>query len=384
MAPWAMFLQPLACVVVLLLAVWWSYGDGWTSALPGSSAIGQKTMLAAAASGYGKPEHVLSLNRTDIPHYRASEVLVEVHAASLNPADYKLMAGLAFLIDPLRRSGVGFDFSGLVVAAGASCHKVKRGDKVFGMTYFHKTGSLAEFLAVDEEALALMPTRLSFVQAAAIPLVSLTSYTSLVHFGGMGAGKRVLVLGGGSSTGRAAIQIARNLGASFIAATASPRSEQAVREFGAMQVIDYQSQDVFQTLRAQEQTFDIIYDTIAGGRAVWEGASAGALASGGQLVTITGDHQDILTPAELLRRGFHLLTRKAWLLFYRGGAGYHMVTQFGGTSDLEVIAGWVQEGRFNMTVEKEFPFELTPVREAFNHLMTGRAQGKILVKIRPQ
>jgi alcohol dehydrogenase len=148
-----------------------------------------------------------------VPTYRSWEVLVEVHAASLNPVDYKIIEGAFSLLDFALNHRPGFDFSGKVLAVGESVTSIQVGDVVHGMTWVHKTGSLAEYLAIDESAINVVPGSVSIQEAAALPLVGLTSFASLVTLGGLRQGKdqRVLVRGGSSATGMMALQLVGNL-----------------------------------------------------------------------------------------------------------------------------------------------------------------------------
>ena len=122
-------------------------------------------------------------------------------------------------LEPLLTFRPGFDFCGRVVAVGSGCKLLQVGDRVHGMTPFWKTGTLAEFIAVTEAFVSLVPESVSDQHAAAVPLVALTSYNSLVKLGGLKPGSRVLVLGGSSATGIMAVQIAKARGASTVVAT---------------------------------------------------------------------------------------------------------------------------------------------------------------------
>jgi NADPH:quinone reductase-like Zn-dependent oxidoreductase len=175
----------------------------------GAVVVGKEKMHAMHFEKYGTPSEVLLKSELPIPYYRSWEVLVEVHAASLNPVDYKIIDGVFYLIDFALTHIPGFDFSGRVIAVGKDVKSIKVGDIVHGMTWVHKTGSLAEYLAIDESAINIVPDSISSQEAAALPLVTHTSYASLVTLGGLAMGKqqRVLVLGGGSATGMMAVQL---------------------------------------------------------------------------------------------------------------------------------------------------------------------------------
>jgi len=342
----------------------------------------RNTMKTAFYHVYGAPDEVLQILDIAVPSIRRHEVLVEVHAASINPVDWKMMQGYFFLVDFLLTLRPGFDLSGKVVAAGTGCQRINVGDTVHGMTWFHKTGSLAEFVAIDESAVHVVPPNIQPEEAAALPLVSLTSYTSLVTVGGLRKGTRVLVLGGSSATGMMALQFAKAYGAAYVVSTCSPRNSELVKTLGANTTVNYLEEDVWKLMRDAGQSFDIVYDTVGAGSSTWEGAST-VLASGGQFVTIIGDVQKPLDFVDLLTRGYQILTRKLYCLVLLRGAGYHQYTQPGGKSaDLAVIDGLVKKGELRAIVDKHFQFTLADVRAAFKYLMDGHARGKVVIMIK--
>jgi NADPH:quinone reductase-like Zn-dependent oxidoreductase len=298
------------------LAVAIGYGLHLNQSLDGAAVVGKPMMHAIHHAKYGEPADVLEMIDAPVPSYRSWEVLVEVQAASINPVDYKIIQGAFFIIDFLLTRRPGFDFSGKVLAVGKDCTSIKVGDTVHGMTWVHKTGSLAEYLAIDESAINVIPDAITAQEAAALPLVAHTSYSSLVTMGGLrkGSNQRVLVLGGSSATGMMALQLAKAYGAAHIASTCSPRNDELVKSLGADETVNYREDDVFDVMRKAGKSFDIIYDTVGAGVSVWEGAAgtpigdhhtdtAGVLAPGGQLVTITGDIQRTLDITDLLTRG---------------------------------------------------------------------------------
>lgn len=281
-----------------------------------------------------------------------------------------------------------------MVAVGEGCTRIKVGDFVHGMTFFHKTGklhrtqsyvslrhtgTLSEFVAIDESAVETIAPNLSLPQAAALPLVSLTSYNSLVTLGKIKAGSRVLVLGGSTATGLMAIQLAKAYGASHVVVTCSPRNNQLVKSLGANQTVDYRAADAFHVMRKAGQEFDLIYDTVGVGRSVWDEASSGALAPRGQLVTITGDVQRTLDIWDLLVRGYQIVSRKLYCITVKS-CGYHQYTQPGGSDrELRELNKLVREGKLRVVVDKQYKFDLAEVKEAFRYLMAGHATGKVVI-----
>ena len=231
------------------------------------------------------PSSVLGLNQVQTPRPRSHQVLVKVHYAALNPADLKAVQG--YLNNPFvkMRKNPGFDFAGVVVAVGRKADQSWVGKRVHGMTPFNHSGSLADYLAVDAACVAEMREDQSFKSAAAIPLVAQTSNVIAPK---VTQGSNVLILGGGTSTGKMAIQIAKAHGAANIVVTCSERSWTRAREFGATHHVDYRKGNQWEQLTGLGMQFNVIYDTCGGVEAV-EQAADGLLARSGSFITIIGD-----------------------------------------------------------------------------------------------
>ena len=201
------FMNYLRLVFVLVVAVIGLITHHVNKSLDGAAAVGVKTMQAITFKRYGTPDDVLEIVDLPIPNYHSWEVLVEVYTASINPADYKIIEGAFYLIDNVLNHRVGFDFCGKVVAVGLDVQGFNVGDVVHGMAWIHKTGSLAEYIATDESAINVIPSNMSIQEAAGLPLVAHTSYSSLVTLGKVDEKSRVLILGGSSATGLMALQL---------------------------------------------------------------------------------------------------------------------------------------------------------------------------------
>jgi NADPH:quinone reductase-like Zn-dependent oxidoreductase len=239
-------------------------------------------------------------------------ILVKVYAAGLNPADYKIMRGDFYWMKPFLTCRPGFDFAGCVVQAGPQCKRLKPGDMVHGMTSVFNTGTLAEFIVVRESQAATVPQHLTMVQAAASSLSSLTSYNCLAPYIIRNVSS-VLVHGGGSSAGIAALQIASALHAKSITTTCSKRSAARAIQFGANRVIDYTEHDVWLEMAKQKLRFDIIYDTVSTETdSAWLRVIANNLLdANGVFVTITGDDSGVFGPCQLAQRLGKTALRKA-------------------------------------------------------------------------
>ena len=220
------------------------------------------TMKAIVQDGYGSAE-VLGLREIDKPTIAANEVLVRVRAAGVNPADWAITGGLPYIARPIYGMGKpknpvrGTDVAGEVEAVGAGVTRFHPGDEVFGWCG-HLGGALAEYASVSEDALVRKPAKLTFEQAAAIPMAGTVALLAVRDHGKVQAGQRVLVNGASGGIGTFAVQIAKALGAE-VTGVCSTRNVDLVRSIGADHVIDYTKVDFTRT----GQRYDFILDNIA-------------------------------------------------------------------------------------------------------------------------
>ena len=237
----------------------------------------KSTMRAAVYREYGKPADVLRLEENyPVPKVGHEDVLVEVHACSINPIDWKKMSGFLAILEQFTGdleggSTTGFDFSGKVVGLGrgVTTGRLRVGDGVFGMAFVLTTGACAEYVAVDQSLVSHKPAALTHKEAASIPLAGLTSYQSLVHFGGLqytskeseSERQKVLLLGASGGTGSLGAQIAKIMGAK-VTATCSSRNNDLVKSLGVEQTVDYRVEDVYEAMEGKE--FDVLYDCVGG------------------------------------------------------------------------------------------------------------------------
>src|SRR6478609_4941697 len=226
-------------------------------------------MKAVLCEQYGGPEVLQMADDLPMPRVGPNGVLVQVRATSVNPVDWKLREGLLDAVRPVVFPVIwGCDLSGVVAEVGPSVTLFKPGDEVYGFKdgYVAKTyrGTYAEYVVAPEKALAKKPKNLSHEEAAAVPLAALTAWQALLNQGRLKAGQRVLIHAGAGGVGVMAIQIAKAFGA-YVAATASTRNQELLRELGADQPIDYTKQDFVRT----DQKFDLVLDGV--GRSVWGG-----------------------------------------------------------------------------------------------------------------
>jgi NADPH:quinone reductase-like Zn-dependent oxidoreductase len=213
-------------------------------------------MKAIVCTQYGDLENVLQLKDVDKPVPKDGEILVKIHAASVNPADLSMRGGIARLFNGLRKpksARVGIDFSGRVEAVGNNAAQFRPGDEVFGAC----SGSFAEYATVSESRSMLKPANVSFEEAAAVPVAATTALQGLRDKGKIHSGQKVLVNGASGGVGTFAVQIAKSYGTE-VTGVCSTRNLDMVRSIGADHVIDYTKQD----FTKNGQLYDLIYDAV--------------------------------------------------------------------------------------------------------------------------
>lgn len=289
----------------------------------------------------------------DKPKLNPDSVLVEVHAASLNPIDNIVRAGYLKDMIPVSFPYVmGYDVSGIVTETGANVTKVKVGDAVYARPNQDDAGSLAEFARIKESELALKPESISHAEAASIPLAGLTAWQALVDKAGLKAGQKILIHAGSGGVGTLAIQIAKHIGA-HVVTTTSAKNADLVRSLGADEVIDYKTQKFEDVVSDYDVVFDMMGDdTMA--------RSFGVLKKGGILVSIKGQDTDNLAE----KHG----VRFEW--FFMSPSG-EQLTQLGGL---------IEKGIVKPVIDSSY--KLTEVSAAYDKLADGHAVGKIVVTVK--
>jgi NADPH:quinone reductase-like Zn-dependent oxidoreductase len=287
----------------------------------------------------------------ELPAAGPSEVLVRVHAAGLNPTDWKHrqwpgMVGTLPLI-------LGWDVSGVVeaVSAGVTIHQV--GDEVFGMLpYPQGHGSFAEYVVAPARALVRKPAELDHVEAAAVPLAALTARQALVDTANVQRGQRVLIHAAAGGVGHFAVQIARSIGANVIGTASAPKHD-LLRELGADEVIDYHAED----FEKAAGVVDVVIDPIGGDYAV---RSLRTLRKGGMLVSLTN------TP---------LLSEEAAEL----GVRHRLMLVEADQAGMLAVAELLRTGALRPIVEAVFPLEQAAKAHQLGE--TGRVTGKVVLTV---
>lgn len=308
-----------------------------------------ETMNAIVAAATGGPE-VLQLQDVPRPEAGSTEVLVRVHAAGVNPVDWKSRAA-GNLVDPPWTPG--WDVAGVVEAVGFGVTILQPGDRVFGMPAFpREAGAYAEFATARARQLVKTPSSISDTEAAAIPLGGLTAYQALVDTARIGRGSRVLILAAGGGVGHLAVQIAKDRGAHVIG-TAREVHRERLEAFGLDELVDYTSQDVGGVVG----DIDVIVDLV-GGQAgldalpalrdgglfinVPSGAEADRVrnAAGGRVdvtsILVEPDHVGMLALADMIERGaLHPVVSRTFPL--ADAAAAHAVGEAGETGGGKLV-----------------------------------------------
>ena len=235
------------------------------------------THQAVRIHSYGERD-VLRYETAPLPAINADDVLVKIHASSINPVDWKIRKGYLKDFVPHKFPLIlGWDLAGEIVALGENVTDWKVGDQVFSRPDIARDGTYAEYIAVRASEIARKPVKTTWQEAAAVPLTGLTAWQSLIQFANLKAGERVLIHAGAGGVGIFAIQLAKSLGA-YVYTTTSTRNVGFLRELGANEVIDYTQQD-FSELR----DLDVVFDTLGGDV---QAKSWQTLKRGGRLVSI--------------------------------------------------------------------------------------------------
>ena len=311
------------------------------------------------------------------PEVRAGDVLVRVHAAGLNVLDSKIRTGEFKLLLPYRFPLIlGNDAAGVVVKVGSKVKRFKVGDEVYARPDKDRIGTFAEFIAMDENDVALKPKSLSMEEAASIPLVGLTAWQALVEMADLKKGQKVFIQAGSGGVGTFAIQLAKHLGAT-VATTTSAANVELVKSLGADVVIDYKKDD-FET---KLKDYDVVLNS-QDGKTLQK--SLRILKPGGKLISITGP-PDAAFAKELDAPWYVEVLMSALSAGVRRKArrlkvGYSFLFMQANGRQLDRITSLIDAGTIRPVMDKVFPFEAT--KEALAYIETGRAKGKVVVKVR--
>lgn len=313
---------------------------------------GQFTMKAIRLYEFGPPGN-LKYEGVARPVPGDDEVLIQVHAAAVNPVDDKIRAGL---LGPIAKTPYipGFDAAGVIAKAGKNATRFKPGDAVYTYISLQRGGTYAEYVVAKETEVAPKPAGLSFNEAAAVPLAALTAWQALIDTAKLEAGQTVLIHGGSGGVGSFAVQIAKARGATVIA-TASADNQDTLKTLGADVAIDYQARKFEDVAKS----VDVVLDLIGGDT---QARSWATLKKGGILVSIVQPPDQELAA----RAG----ARGAVILVKPSGA------------QLAELTALIDDGKLKPIVSKVFPLE--KAAEAHEQIATRHTRGKIVLEVIPE
>ncbi|MFD2444094.1 NADP-dependent oxidoreductase [Bacillus sp. CGMCC 1.16607] len=332
-------------------------------------------MKAMVIDKYGKvPMRLAEIPTPEIGEY---EVLAEIHAASINPVDFKIRDGKVKLLVKYKMPLIlGNDFSGVVAKVGAKVTRFKVGDEIYARPRKSKIGTFAEYIAIHEDDIALKPKNLSFEEAASIPLVGLTTYQALTDILQLQKGQKILIHAGSGGVGTFAIQMAKLMGAT-VATTASDAGTNLVKSLGADEIINYKTEKFEEILK----NYDAVYDTLGG--EILE-KSFNILKDGGKIVSVSGlpnasfakEYGSGFFKTLLFSAASHKLTA----LEKKHNVQYTFLFMKPSGEQLRIIANFIESGKIKPVIDRVFSFK--DAQKAMEYAESGRAKGKIIVKIR--
>lgn len=333
-------------------------------------------MKALKITGYGDVKNNLVFSEVEKPTVKDNQVLIEIHSASVNPIDYKIIEGILKQIRKLNfPCPIGFDVAGIVVERGSNVTRLKVGDEVYSRVPSESPGTFAEYIAVDSDVVCLKPSNLNFSESASLPLVGLTTIQSFDK-ASLKSGNKVLIHAGSGGIGTFAIQYAKSKGA-YVYTTTSTKNVEWVKELGADRVIDYKTENYLNIVN----NIDIVYETLGGNYTI---DAFKVIKNGGKVVSLIGN-VDKETARELeLNRVFRFMLALKRMKITRQikhkSAYYKLILMNSNGTQLNEIKKLVEDKLIKPVIDKEFSFSESI--DALLYQKSGRAKGKIIIKIK--
>lgn len=333
-------------------------------------------MKAFTINRYSK-EDKLQLVEVSEPSIKENDVLIQVYSASINHLDAKLKSGEFKLLMPYKFPLIlGHDVAGIVTKVGSKVSRFKPGDGVFARPADFHIGAFAEYIAVNENDVALKPATISMEEAASFPLVALTVWQAFVEKAKLKKGQKVFIQAGSGGVGTIAIQLAKHLGAT-VATTTSANNFELVKSLGADVVIDYKTQDFETILKG--------YDLVLNSRdeKTLE-KSLRILKPGGKAISISGP-PDTAFAKEIglswfMKTAIFFLSKKVRSQAKKLGVDFSFLFMKANGKQLSEISSLIDAGVIRPVVDKVFPFE--QMNEAMTYVSSGRSKGKVIVKVK--
>ncbi|WP_316831703.1 NADP-dependent oxidoreductase [Pedobacter aquatilis] len=294
----------------------------------------------------------LQLDEIDIPQAGPNELLIKVHATSVNPVDWKIREGLRAEKFPSKLPlTLGWDVSGTVETIGEKVSGFAKGDEVYAKLEPTKNGAYAAYVAVNAKLVATKPLNIGHTEAAAIPLAGLTAWQGLFDYGLLKANQRVLIHAAAGGVGSLAVQFAKAKGA-YVIGTASAANIDFLKQLGADEVIDYHMEN----FEAVLSDIDLVLDTLGGET---QAKSLLVLKPGGRVVSTLGAEH----PTEAKQKGFHLLA----------------FTAQGNSAQLDEISALIDSGKVKAVIDQVLSLE--DARKAHELSEQGHTRGKIILQV---
>lgn len=324
-------------------------------------------MKAIVGRRYGNPSEVAQFCDVERPEPGESEVLIRVHASSVNPADWLTMVGrpvvarLEFGLLRHKRPIPGKDVAGTVTAVGSKVTRFRPGDEVYGEL---AGGAYGEYVIATADVLAAKPANLGFAEAAAVPLAGITALQGIRDRGRVRAGQRVLVNGASGGVGTFAVQIARSLGAQ-VTGVCSTRNLELVRSLGAVEVVDYTREDFTRA----DQRYDMIFDLVGSHS---PSAYRRVMHRDGIYVCATGmPGGSVLGPLPYILR--------ALATSLRGGPKATVLVAKSSADDLAALTELIESGQVEPVIDRVYP--LSEAAQALARQGAGHSRGKTIITV---
>eukprot|EP01084_Bolivina_argentea_P121791 215845_1 len=347
-------------------------------------------MKAIQCFKIGDPSTSLHIKNTiSIPQItNQDQILVKVYYAAINPCDWKHVLGFYTWLHDKTPFTPGIDFSGRVIAKGTNVKHVEIGDIIYGQTWISSCGSMAQFTLVESSNCAKIPYNTTPLEAAAIPLISITSYQALTK-AQLRKGQKLLIFGGSTACGLAAIQLAKNyFNCDDITVTST--SEKLCKSLGADVVINYKQIQYEKILK--DKCFDVVLDCV-GGKQYWEQClDKNIIKKSGYYVSIVGDNENGLDPSsELVNESNGM--GNTWVskvsiernrLAQSGNGPIYNLHSENPSQSIDDVTKLVELGKLKPILDSGSPYKFEEFIEMFERSVSKRAKGKLVLEICPQ
>ncbi len=332
---------------------------------------------ALMLTGYGNLRDNLEFQDYALPDLEKDQILLEVHAAAINPIDYKIVDGLLKKIDRLQLpSPMGFDASGVILQVGSEVNKFSVGDEIYVRASRKNMGSFATKMLVDKEQASIKPRNLSHLEAAAFPLVALTTIQAVSQYANAQPGQHIFINAGAGGIGTFAIQYAKSIGLE-VTVQVNSRDRALMESMAADHLILYDRENYLD----QGGKFDIVYDCLGG---KYTTGAFQVLRQGGVVVSIAGppdkdfaDREGLGLMAKIV---MWLMNRKVYRAARKVGARYYRALTRSDGTQLDQLTPLIESGQIRPVIDRIFDF--SDAIDALAYVKRGKSKGKVVIRIR--